>query len=109
MTGGSGGLTGSRPATRCLYRRWVINLAYDDKGTGEPVVFISGRGGAGRTWQLHQVPAFLAAGYRCVIFFFNDTATTEKAEGFTTQTMVADTASLIESLGLGPARIVGVS
>ena len=43
----------------------VTNLAYDDRGTGEPVVFIAGRGGAGRTWHPHQVPAFLAAGYRC--------------------------------------------
>ena len=34
---------------------------------------------------------------------------TENADGFTTQTMVADTAALIESLGAAPARIVGVS
>ncbi len=87
----------------------VINLAYDDKGTGEPVVFISGRGGAGRTWHLHQVPAFLSAGYRCVTFDNRGIGSTENAEGFTTQTVVADTAALIESLGLGPARIVAVS
>jgi pimeloyl-ACP methyl ester carboxylesterase len=87
----------------------VINLAYDDNGTGEPVVFISGRGGAGRTWQLHQVPAFLAAGYRCITFDNRGVGATENAEGFTTQTMVADTAALIESLDLAPARIVAVS
>jgi pimeloyl-ACP methyl ester carboxylesterase len=46
----------------------VINLAYDVTGTGEPVLFIAGRGGLGRTWHLHQVPAFLAAGYRVVTF-----------------------------------------
>jgi len=87
----------------------VINLAYDDKGTGEPVVFIAGRGGAGRTWHPHQVPAFLAAGYRCVTFDNRGIGASENAEGFTTQTMVADTAALIESLGAGPVRIVGVS
>ncbi len=87
----------------------MISLAYDDRGSGEPVVFIAGRGGAGRTWHPHQVPAFLAAGYRCITFDNRGIGATENAEGFTTQTMVADTAALIESLGAAPARIVGVS
>jgi len=87
----------------------VINLAYDDRGSGEPVVFIAGRGGAGRTWQPHQVPAFLDAGYRCITFDNRGIGATENAGGFTTQTMVADTAALIESLDIAPARIVGVS
>jgi pimeloyl-ACP methyl ester carboxylesterase len=87
----------------------VINLAYDDRGTGEPVVFIAGQGGLGRTWLPHQVPAFLAAGYRVITFDNRGIGATENAEGFTTQTMVADTAALIESLGAAPARIVGVS
>lgn len=87
----------------------MINLAYDDSGTGDPVVFIAGRGGAGRTWHPHQVPAFVAAGYRCITFDNRGIGATENAEGFTTQTMVADTAALIESLDLAPVRIVGVS
>lgn len=87
----------------------MTNLAYDDKGTGEPVLFIAGRGGAGRTWHPHQVPAFLAAGYRCITFDNRGIGATENAEGFTTQTMVADTASLIESLNIAPVRIVSVS
>jgi pimeloyl-ACP methyl ester carboxylesterase len=87
----------------------VINLAYDDRGSGEPVVFIAGRGGPGRTWQPHQVPAFLEAGYRVITFDNRGVGATENAEGFTTQTMVADTAALIESLGAAPARVVGVS
>jgi O-succinylbenzoate synthase len=87
----------------------VINLAYEDRGSGESVVFIAGHGGAGRTWLPHQVPAFLAAGYRCITFDNRGIGATENAEGFTTQTMVADTAALIESLGAAPARIVGMS
>ncbi len=87
----------------------MINLAYDDKGSGEPVVFIAGRGGVGRTWHLHQVPAFLAAGYRVITFDNRGVGETAEADGFTIQTMVNDTAALIESLGAGPARIVGVS
>jgi len=87
----------------------VISLAYDDRGTGEPVVFIAGHGGSGRTWLPYQVPAFLAAGYRVITFDNRGIGATENAEGFTTQTMVADTAALIEKLDAAPARIVGVS
>ncbi|EUA22401.1 alpha/beta hydrolase family protein [Mycobacterium xenopi 3993] len=76
----------------------MINLAYDDRGSGEPVLFIAGHGGAGRTWHLHQVPAFLAAGYRAITFDNRGVGATENAEGFTTQTMVGDTAALIEKL-----------
>lgn len=87
----------------------MTNLAYDDRGTGEPVLFIAGRGGAGRTWHLYQVPAFLTAGYRVITFDNRGIGATENAEGFTAATMVADTAELIESLDIGPVRVVGVS
>lgn len=86
-----------------------MNLAYDDRGSGDPVLFIAGRGGAGRTWHLHQVPVFTRAGYRCVTFDNRGVGATENAEGFTTATMVGDVADLIEKLDLAPARIVGVS
>lgn len=87
----------------------MTNLAYDDSGTGEAVVFIAGSGGAGRGWHLNQVPAFLRAGYRVITFDNRGIGATENTDGFTTQTMVADTAALIESLGAAPARIVAVS
>ena len=87
----------------------MTNLAFAESGTGEAVVFIAGWGGAGRGWHLHQVPAFERAGYRVITFDNRGIGETENAEGFTTQTMVADTAALIEDLGAAPARIVGVS
>jgi pimeloyl-ACP methyl ester carboxylesterase len=86
-----------------------VNLAYDDRGSGDPVLFVAGRGGAGRTWHLHQVPEFLRAGYRCITFDNRGVAATENANDFTTDTMVADTAALIEQLDAAPVRIVGVS
>jgi pimeloyl-ACP methyl ester carboxylesterase len=86
-----------------------VNLAYDDRGRGDPVLFVAGRGGAGRTWHLHQVPEFVRAGYRCVTFDNRGIGATENAEGFTTDTMVADTAALIEKLDIAPVRIVAVS
>jgi pimeloyl-ACP methyl ester carboxylesterase len=86
-----------------------VNLAFDDRGSGDPVLFISGRGGAGRTWHLHQVPAFQRAGYRCITFDNRGVGATENANGFTTETMVADTAALLEKLDAAPARLVGAS
>lgn len=86
-----------------------MNLAYDDRGQGEPVLFVAGQGGAGRTWQLHQEPAFRAAGYRVITFDNRGVGATANADGFTTATMVADTAELIERLAAAPVRLVGVS
>lgn len=86
-----------------------MNLAFEDTGTGDPVLFIAGTGGAGRTWHVHQVPAFLAAGYRCVTFDNRGVGATENADGFSTEQMVADTAELIETVIGGPARLVAMS
>lgn len=73
------------------------------------MLFIAGRGGAGRTWHLHQVPVFARAGYRCITFDNRGVGATENADGFTTETMVGDVAELIEDLDLAPVRLVGVS
>jgi pimeloyl-ACP methyl ester carboxylesterase len=86
-----------------------VNLAYDERGSGEPVLFIAGRGGAGRTWQLYQVPDFVRAGYRAITFDNRGIGATEQADGFGIEQMVADTAALIENLDAAPVRIVSVS
>lgn len=86
-----------------------MNLAYDDRGSGDAVLFIAGRGGAGRTWQLYQVPDFMRARYRAITFDNRGIGATEQATGFGTEQMVADTAGLIEKLDAGPVRIVSVS
>jgi pimeloyl-ACP methyl ester carboxylesterase len=86
-----------------------VTLAFDDRGKGDPVLFIAGRGGPGRTWHLHQVPAFLKAGYRTITFDNRGVGATENADGFSTRTMVDDTATLIERVGVGAVRIVAVS
>ena len=87
----------------------MVNLVYDDQGSGEPVLFIAGRGGAGRTWHLFQTPAFLAAGHRVVTFDNRGVGATENEDGFTTEAMVADTAALIEQLDIAPVKIVASS
>ena len=87
----------------------MTSLAYTETGSGEPVLFIAGTGGAGRTWHIHQVPAFTAAGYRCITFDNRGIGATEDASGFSTDEMVADTAELIETVVGAPVRLVAMS
>lgn len=88
-----------------------IDLAFDDSGgTGPAVVMIMGTGSPGRVWKANQQPALVAAGYRVITFDNRGIApSSECAEGFTLADMVADTAALIEYLGVGPALVVGTS
>ena len=87
----------------------MTTLAYTDTGSGDPVLFIAGTGGAGRTWHIHQVPAFIAAGYRCITFDNRGIGATEDLSDFSTDEMVADTAELIESVVGAPVRLVAMS
>lgn len=87
----------------------MSNLAYDDVGSGDPVLFIAGTGGAGRTWHIHQVPVFVQAGYRCITFDNRGVGATEDTDGFTTEQMVADTVGIIEETVDGPVRVVAMS
>ncbi|HEX2301736.1 MAG TPA: alpha/beta hydrolase [Pseudonocardiaceae bacterium] len=85
-------------------------LSYQVTGSGELVVLVMGTGSPGRVWQLHQVPALVAGGYRAVTFDNRGMPPAEvQAAGMTIDDMVADTAALIEHLGGGPARVVGTS
>ncbi len=87
-----------------------INLHFDEYGAGEPVLLITGSGAKGRTWTPHQVPALTAAGYRVITVDNRGMPPTDAClDGFTLEEMVADTVGLIETLGIGPCRIVGFS
>ncbi len=87
-----------------------INLHFDEYGSGEPVLLITGSGARGRMWTPHQVPALTAAGYRVITVDNRGMPPTDEClDGFALDDMVADTAGLIAVLGIGPCRIVGFS
>lgn len=82
----------------------------DVKGSAPLVVMIMGTGSPGRVWELHQVPALVAAGYRVCTFDNRGIAPSyEAAAGMTIEDLVRDTAALIEFLDEGPALVVGQS
>ncbi|SFJ16190.1 Pimeloyl-ACP methyl ester carboxylesterase [Amycolatopsis sacchari] len=84
-----------------------VEIPYQDTGSGEPVVLVMGTAATGRVWHLHQVPALVNAGYRVITFDNRGVAGDET--GFTIDDLVADTAALVEHLGLGPCRFAGTS
>jgi len=87
-----------------------IRLSYQVTGSGELVVLVMGTGSPGRVWQLHQVPALVAAGYRVATVDNRGVPPSDGcASGMTIDDLVGDTAALIEHLGDGPARVVGTS
>ncbi|WP_055699587.1 alpha/beta fold hydrolase [Streptomyces silaceus] len=87
-----------------------IGLNYDEYGTGDPVVMVTGTGAPGRMWRTHQVPALTVAGYRVITLDNRGIPPSDPCpDGFTLADMAADVAGLIESLGVGACRVVGYS
>ncbi|MEU1207105.1 alpha/beta hydrolase [Nocardia sp. NPDC005825] len=82
----------------------------DVKGSAPLIVMIMGTGSGGRVWELHQVPALVAAGYRVCTFDNRGIAPSfESPAGITIEDLVRDTVALIEFLGEGPVFLVGQS
>lgn len=82
----------------------------DTKAAAQLVVLIMGTGSPGRVWQLHQMPALVAAGYRVCTFDNRGIAPSEEsADGMRIEDLVADTAALIEHLDEGPVLLAGTS
>jgi pimeloyl-ACP methyl ester carboxylesterase len=87
-----------------------INVGFDEYGSGDPIVLLTGTGGRGREWTAHQVPALAEAGFRAITVDNRGVPPTDVGpEGFTINDMVGDTVGLIETLGIEPCRIVGFS
>jgi pimeloyl-ACP methyl ester carboxylesterase len=86
-----------------------IQIYYEDRGTGEPVVLIHGWPLAGGSWE-RQSAALLAAGYRVVTYdrrgFGRSSA---PSIGYDYDTLAGDTAKLLDALDLNDVTLVGFS
>ncbi|MEL4163570.1 alpha/beta hydrolase [Corynebacterium bovis] len=67
-----------------------------------------GQGASGRTWTLHQVPAFVDAGYEVLTYDHRAAGTVDRGP-FTFGELVDDAADIIRRTGVGPAAVVGTS
>ncbi|MEA2245513.1 MAG: hypothetical protein QOH46_42 [Solirubrobacteraceae bacterium] len=85
-----------------------IELAYTERGSGEPLVLIMGLGADRSAWDLH-VAAFEKR-FRCFAVDNRGAGESGKPAGpYSTAEMADDYARLIRLLGAGPVRVAGIS
>jgi pimeloyl-ACP methyl ester carboxylesterase len=85
-----------------------IELAYTERGSGEPLVLIMGLGADRSAWELHA-QAFEKR-FRCFAVDNRGSGASSKPSGpYSTSDMADDYAGLIRSLGAGPVRVAGIS
>ena len=85
-----------------------ITIYYEEKGSGEPLVCISGLGAAHDSWTLAREA--LARQYRVITFDNRGMGqTSAPKEPYSIEQMARDTAALMEALGLASAHIAGQS
>jgi 3-oxoadipate enol-lactonase len=84
-----------------------INLNYDTYGEGEPLLLIMGFGMSGAGW-IPSLPFF--NGFKCIYFDNRGTGLSDKPESiYTVETMADDASNLLRALGIGKAKVFGVS
>ena len=86
-----------------------IELYYETYGgAGQPLVFISGLGYP--LWQWHKMVPFLAEHFQVITFDNRGVGQSDKPAGpYTAQLLAADTAGLLDALGIEKAIIAGHS
>ena len=85
-----------------------IELYYEIHGAGQPLVLISGLGYP--LWQWHKMVPFLAEHFQVITFDNRGVGQSDKPAGpYTAQLLAADTAGLLDALGIEKAIIAGHS
>lgn len=86
-----------------------IELHYEDKGAGRPVLLIHGYPLSGDSWE-GQIPALLDAGHRVITYDRRGFGKSDKPSiGYDYDTFAADLHTVMETLDLRDAVLVGFS
>ena len=87
----------------------AIDLHYEDHGSGRPIVLIHGFPLSGRSWE-KQVPVLLEAGFRVVAYDRRGFGqSSQPTTGYDYDTFAADLDTLLTTLDLRDATLVGFS
>lgn len=87
-----------------------LRLAYEEYGSGEPVLMIPPAATPEGAWATHQIPAIVDAGYRVIVAGSRGIPpSTVPSAPFRLADLTDDAAGLITQLRLGPCLIVGAS
>lgn len=85
-----------------------INLYYQERGSGEPLLLIMGITAPGGVWEKHA--AYWEKDFRCILPDNRGVGLSDKPAGpYTTAQMADDYAGLLEALGIEKVRVVGCS
>ena len=85
-----------------------ININYEIRGRGEPLLLIMGYGCSSDHWL--DFPDRLAKEHQVILFDNRGTGSTDKPDiPYTAKMMAADTAGLLDALGIKKANVFGVS
>ncbi|MCC6443498.1 MAG: alpha/beta fold hydrolase [Armatimonadetes bacterium] len=85
-----------------------INLYYEERGQGDPLVLIMGLGADHTLWDPHV--AAYEQHFRCILIDNRGAGRSDKPEGpYTTRMMADDVAALMDALGIEQARVAGIS
>jgi pimeloyl-ACP methyl ester carboxylesterase len=84
-----------------------IQINYESYGQGEPLLLVMGFGLPGIAWL--PVLPFLS-GFRCIYFDNRGTGSSDRPEGpYSIPQMADDASNLLKALGIGQAKVYGVS
>jgi len=84
------------------------HLHYEIHGEGQPLLLIHGLGSSARDWEF-QVPEF-SRSYRVITFDLRGHGESDKPPGsYSIQMLAADTAGLLNGLGVEGVHVVGLS
>ncbi len=85
-----------------------INLYYETRGEGQPLVFIHGLGSSTRDWE-SQIPEF-SKSFQVITLDLRGHGQSDKPAGpYTMQQFSDDLSGLLQALGVASAHIVGIS
>lgn len=85
-----------------------IDINYEERGQGDPLILIMGLGADGSVWELHAQA--YEQHFRCILMDNRGAGLSDKPAGpYTTEMMADDTAGLMDALGLEQARVAGIS
>lgn len=85
-----------------------IEIHYETHGSGAPLALISGLGYP--LWQWHRMTPYLEEHFQVIAFDNRGVGQTDKPAGpYTAQMLAADTAGLLDALGIEKAAVMGHS
>lgn len=85
-----------------------VNIYYEIKGSGDPLVLLMGFGADGTVWEKHL--AVYQNYFQCILIDNRGVGKSDQPEGpYTTAMMAADTIAVMDHAGVAQARIAGIS